>query len=238
MTTTIRRACAATVAACISSVAMADASLILSQTSAECVIDQRAGDAIQRTVAPCAPGPAFTVVGNSTRAGPYVSFIQLSYAFAYRDDGLVLPSAVTLATGDYGGATASAFARPPSVSFESATLNVDVSSTFGPNPAGPGYVISAFATDAPIEGVSLLDGYLLFGLNDRPDNFSGNITLTVGVTAFALQDLAEVSGVNVTPSVAAIPEPSTWVLLLGGMVLLAHFCRPAGRCAVLSVTRT
>jgi PEP-CTERM motif len=206
---------------------MADASLTLNQTSAECVTDQRVGDVIQRTVAACAPGPAFMVIGNGTRGGPLFSFIQLTYAFAYRDDGLMLPSAVTLATGDYGGATASAFARPPSVSFESATLNVDVSSTFGPNPAGPGYVISASAIDAPIDGISLLDGYLLFGLNDHPDAFSGNITVTVGVTAFGLQDFAAVSGVSVTPSVAAIPEPSTWALLLSGMALLAHFCRGA-----------
>jgi hypothetical protein len=226
-TDNILRALAVTLLACMNSTAMAGASLTLSQTSAQCVASQRVGDNIVRTVNACAPGPEFLVINNTTRAGPFVSFIELTYAFTYSDDGLALPSAVILPTGDYGGATTSAFARSPSVGFESATLNVDVASDFGPNPTGPGYVITASTIGAPVEGVSFLDGYLMFGLNDHPDSFSGSLTLTIGVTSAGLQDFAQVTGVSVTSSVAAIPEPSTYALLLSGLAFVMLFGRRA-----------
>jgi hypothetical protein len=108
---------------------------------------------------------------------------------------------------------------PPRVTFESATLAVDVTSTLGPTPGGPGYAISAFVgSNAPADGVSVVDGYMMFGLNNHADNFSGTLTLQVGVTAFGFADLANVTGVSVTPAVAAIPEPSTYALLIGGLV--------------------
>jgi PEP-CTERM motif len=233
---TALRTFAATLAAFSVSAATADVSLTLTQTSAKCAIRGNFGGTFVNQSSDCQPGPEFLIINNTTRAGPLEAWIELTYSFNYSDDGFALPSPTTLLTGDYGGQVPSALKLPLVVSFESATLDVDVASSFGPNPGGPGYAIRAMAPDAPPDGTSLLDGYLVFGMNDHPDSFSGSITLRIGVTPAGLQDLAQVTSVEVSPSVAAIPEPSTYALLMCGLGLLALRRASAARALTLRST--
>jgi hypothetical protein len=232
-TSIVLRAGAAVLTMTTGPIAMAEASLTLTPTGSRCVTIRSDPTGTTSTSDSCTPSASspfsvFSAVGTS---GSSLSFIELQYQFSYRDDGLTLPAPVILDTADYVGVGGTVSGLPPRVTFESATLAVDVTSTFGPNPAGPGYAISAFVgSNAPADSVRVVDGYMMFGLNNRADNFSGMITLQVGVTAFAFSDLATVTGLSVTPAVAAIPEPSTFALLIGGLVpvMLWHRRRQPG----------
>ncbi len=215
------RIAAALLASGTASLALAEARLTLTPTSTRCVTIRDDRGTVTQTVADCAPGPSFTVFSSVGTSGSARSFIELTYQFSYQDDGLALPSAITLDTADYIAQGGTVSGLPPRVTFESATVAVDVTSSFGPNPAGPGYAISAIGTNAPAGSLSIVDGYLMFGLNNRADNFSGTLTVNVGVTAFAFSDTATVTAVSITPALAAIPEPSTLALLIGGLVPLA-----------------
>lgn len=231
MTTPIAPRIAAALLACgTASIALADTTLTLTPTSSRCVTIRDDRGTTTQSSAACSPSPStpFTVGSSIGTSSMAQSFIELTYQFTYRDDGLALPAPVVLETADYIARGGTVSGLPPRVSFESATLAVDVTSTFGPNPSGPGYVIGAVVSGAPAGATSVVDGYLLFGLNNLADSFSGTLTVTVGTTAFSFNDFANVTGVSVAPAVAAIPEPSTVVLLLAGLAPLGLLRRRRG----------
>lgn len=201
--------------------ARADATLTLTPVSSECVSTTLGSNGFPTTtITPCAPP-----VGTSTRpifdrGGGVVfregSFLRLVYDFTYTDDGLPL-SAPTVLDPSLPSALAS---------FEAGILLVSVQGVTTPSDPGLSVVISVpdGAIDAHSNYAPYGPGYAVFGLNDRPDQLSGRLYVTVGVPAIGVTT-GTIAGVSVSTSVAAVPEPSTYALSLAGLLALALAAR-------------
>ena len=168
--------------------AQADASLTLTGGTSRCISILTERDPAQpsqtRTTtreSPCTPTPTSSVAvneGTAPSAGAaYETFVRLTYGFTYTDDGLPLAGPTVL------DPQLSAVGNPPPLaSFEAGILSVHVDARPGYAPGGTGFYVEfdPAAAGSPTQDViwgngTGGNGYVVFGLNDHPDQISGRL---------------------------------------------------------------